>query len=337
MWPLARFSRAPRRHLWLLSGSTDHIPPGLAKAACGVSALQRGAGHDGTRALVGTVDTAQCSGHFLAGAALAAGLGLGRPGSADSGVALRCETTSAATSVSSTASVPHVGLAQIDGNLPNEDRHCLRELGPLLVVAVLHGHGGWQVAEWLSGALLPAIAKHLDGSIAQKGFDYPQTVSAALEAAFAECEAVLLRRAESAASSSKAMRIGACAVCAVVGPAHLFVANAGDCQAMLVRGGQPLRLSTVHNADQPEEQKRLQAAHPGEDDVFVCKNMQMAKVAGGLWGLAQQALGTPVEMKLSACYVKGRLQPTRSFGDFYLKDTRYLCSSNSRGLVTDEV
>lgn len=28
-------------------------------------------------------------------------------------------------------------------------------------------------------------------------------------------------------------------------------------------------------------------------------------------------LGT--EIKLSNCYVKGRLQPTRSFGDFYLK------------------
>jgi pyruvate dehydrogenase phosphatase len=40
----------------------------------------------------------------------------------------------------------------------------------------------------------------------------------------------------------------------------------------------------------------LHKAFPGEDDIVRCKN---------------------------ACYVKGRLQPTRSFGDFYLKYKEY--------------
>jgi pyruvate dehydrogenase phosphatase len=50
------------------------------------------------------------------------------------------------------------------------------------------------------------------------------------------------------------------------------------------------------NAGEKFEQLRLHKAFPGEDDIVRCKN---------------------------ACYVKGRLQPTRSFGDFYLKYKEY--------------
>ena len=46
------------------------------------------------------------------------------------------------------------------------------------------------------------------------------------------------------------------------------------------------------NAGEPFEQARLVKKFPGENDIVMCKN---------------------------ACYVKGRLQPTRSLGDFYLK------------------
>jgi len=50
------------------------------------------------------------------------------------------------------------------------------------------------------------------------------------------------------------------------------------------------------NAGEPFEQARLIKEFPNEPDIFVCK---------------------------SACYVKGRLQPTRSFGDYYLKFKEY--------------
>ena len=46
----------------------------------------------------------------------------------------------------------------------------------------------------------------------------------------------------------------------------------------------------------PSEQLRLRTAHPGEDDVFVCRPHNP-----------------------DACYVKGRLQLTRAIGDIYLK------------------
>lgn len=61
-----------------------------------------------------------------------------------------------------------------------------------------------------------------------------------------------------------------------------------------------VNLSRDHNAREPREKARLVAAHPGEDDVVVCK-----------------------PGNISACYVKGRLQPTRSLGDGYLKDSEF--------------
>ncbi len=50
------------------------------------------------------------------------------------------------------------------------------------------------------------------------------------------------------------------------------------------------------NAGEKFEQARLYKKFPGEEDIVRCR---------------------------AACYVKGRLQPTRSFGDFYLKFKEY--------------
>ena len=49
------------------------------------------------------------------------------------------------------------------------------------------------------------------------------------------------------------------------------------------------------NADNPEEQQRLKAQFPNELDIYKCKRDN------------------------TSCYVKGRLQPTRSIGDLRLK------------------
>ena len=67
---------------------------------------------------------------------------------------------------------------------------------------------------------------------------------------------------------------------------------AGDCRAVLGRSNDldqwwALSLSRDHNTREPEEQEMLKKKHPGEDDIIYCVNPQ-------------------------ACYVKGRLQPTRS-------------------------
>lgn len=57
-------------------------------------------------------------------------------------------------------------------------------------------------------------------------------------------------------------------------------------------------MSDDHNAKIPREKARLIAEHPGESDIIRCKSPE-------------------------SCYVKGRLQPTRSLGDFYLKYSEF--------------
>merc|ERR1711974_240996 len=45
--------------------------------------------------------------------------------------------------------IPGVWVHQIGSNMPCEDRHHVRQLGPgLLSAAIIDGHGGWQVADW---------------------------------------------------------------------------------------------------------------------------------------------------------------------------------------------
>mmetsp|Transcript_106876 Transcript_106876/g.212221 ORF Transcript_106876/g.212221 Transcript_106876/m.212221 type:complete len:434 (+) Transcript_106876:47-1348(+) len=219
------------------------------------------------------------------------------------------------------------GFAQIGSNAPCEDRHCIEGLSSgALGVAVIDGHGGWQVAEYLRGHLLQVIAAELDKVDAK--LDEVQRMQAALEAGFADCEAALLRQVDQVGLSSpvidRVARIGACALCAVISPNHLFLANAGDCQACLVRSGEPVFLHAVHNANQLLEQQRLSATHPGEPDAFICKGGGINSALGSLSGFAQILKGGQASMpRPKACYVKGCLQPTRSFGDFYLKYERF--------------
>lgn len=182
---------------------------------------------------------------------------------------------------------------------------------PMLGVAVFDGHGGWQVAEYLREHLVPAVGERIKG-MRCKGD--PIAVTEALRDTFDDYDARLKFVAGEALSLkfSKPAKVGSCALCVLIDSRHLFVANVGDCKALLVRGAKSVALNAVHNAIQAAEQQRLKHAHPGEDDVYVCKGAAAVGKAGS--GEAQMA---------GACYVKGKLQLTRSFGDFYLKDASY--------------
>lgn len=114
--------------------------------------------------------------------------------------------------------------------------------------------------------------------------------------------------------------MGCCALAVLVRGHALYVANAGDCRAVLGKrpsaprppppptnnkgkgkavvamaakegagageGYEAVALSDDHNAKLPKEMEELKRAHPGEADIVKCKHP-------------------------NACYVKGRLQPTR--------------------------
>jgi pyruvate dehydrogenase phosphatase len=60
-----------------------------------------------------------------------------------------------------------------------------------------------------------------------------------------------------------------------------------------------VNLTRDHNCREKRERAKLEQAHPDENDIVVCR-------------------------RPDACYIKGKLQPTRSFGDFYLKHSEFM-------------
>ena len=68
-------------------------------------------------------------------------------------------------------------------------------------------------------------------------------------------------------------------------------------------GYQAVYMNNAHAAGEPAEQERLKKEFPDDPNIVVKK-------------------------KSGACYVKGRLMPTRSFGDFHLK-YQSLCNPNN--------
>mmetsp|Transcript_4560 Transcript_4560/g.6791 ORF Transcript_4560/g.6791 Transcript_4560/m.6791 type:complete len:541 (+) Transcript_4560:134-1756(+) len=60
-------------------------------------------------------------------------------------------------------------------------------------------------------------------------------------------------------------------------------------------------MSNDHNCREVRERERLERLHPNEKDVVICR------------------VDNPEQ-----CYIKGKLQPTRAFGDFYLKYSEFM-------------
>ena len=74
---------------------------------------------------------------------------------------------------------------------------------------------------------------------------------------------------------------------------------------------QAVVLSTDHNAKLPSERAQLLQDHGG---------------------YGEEGIGNLVACKSpGACYVKGRLQPTRGLGDLYLKQARFNGPPHARG------
>jgi len=200
-----------------------------------------------------------------------------------------------------------------------EDRLAVKisECGDIYA-AVFDGHGGWQAAEYAQKRLYSAIEMELENMNIKA--DFNDQIEKAIKRAFGrvEREFIYLIKQAFEAGVGAVSRIGSCALVALIKDKTIFVANAGDCRAVLGRKksseAQPweaIALSSDHNVREPNEQLKLRRSHPAEQNVFFCK-------------------------RPGVCYVKGCLQPTRSFGDAYLKYPEfngppYSGSDRSRG------
>lgn len=188
--------------------------------------------------------------------------------------------------------------SEYNANGPIEDRHDVRE-SPRgdFFASVYDGHGGWQAAEFARKRLNISAQTELNNSLAKT----PEQVKGALTHAFLRVEREYLYRVKTAfeLGFGAVAKTGSCALMALIRDDRLFVANAGDCRAVLGRrrksslggwgssGGEgvmeAVALSNDHNAREKTEQDKLRRLHPSEEDIVKCK-------------------------RSNACYVKGRLQ-----------------------------
>jgi pyruvate dehydrogenase phosphatase len=189
-------------------------------------------------------------------------------------------------------------------NNPTEDRHTFGQEDQWTYGAVFDGHGGWQIADKASKQLLPTIFQKL------QGIDYrdEKLVDDRVSEAFNDMEKMIIDSIRPAFQMGfpEAAKVGSCVLIALKKADRLYIANCGDCRAIL-GSTEPIEYNDVrdlrcfptvinreHNCRVPLEQLNLQKNHPNEPNLIVCKNER-------------------------ACYVKGRLQLTRSLGDAYLK------------------
>lgn len=72
-------------------------------------------------------------------------------------------------------------------------------------------------------------------------------------------------------------RVGSCALSIYVRDNKLFVANLGDCKAVLYRKEEgklvPVKLNHKLNANSKKEQAKLKEKFPEDKDIFVCRRV----------------------------------------------------------------
>jgi pyruvate dehydrogenase phosphatase len=99
----------------------------------------------------------------------------------------------------------------------------------------------------------------------------------------------------------KVAYVGTCVLNIFINNDKVYVANLGDSRAELYRKDIlnneyiPIRLNNYHNAKSKIEQQRLKSEFPNDKDIIISNTIG------------------------NSFYVKGRLQPTRTLGDFNLK------------------
>ena len=225
------------------------------------------------------------------------------------------------------------GASSVAANVENEDRFRIIDKDRVTIALVADGHGSHQVSQFVCERLPEEIFQSL--VVPGRPESNSTTVSSLLNS-FARVDEALRTTVYTPNSPIMCFE-GSCAIAAVVDEKRICVANSGDSRAFLISKsalvgstrsdppkpnddmpyGDPVPpgtawVSELHTADSPSEQARLRALHPLEKDVVHCRQ-KIVEIDSD---------GSLVSTKWGACYVKGRLQPTRAFGDFYLKDEK---------------
>jgi protein phosphatase 1L len=174
----------------------------------------------------------------------------------------------------------YIGSSTIGANQVNEDTNLKIETDKFLVGGIFDGHGGPLVSNFVNSTFASILEKESEIDDASGFFKLKYSD--------------IQQRIK---LNSKYFYQGSCALIIYVSKEDIVVANTGDSIAYFFDlDGKPVpqQLNSLHNIREKSEQIKLQERFPSENDLYMC-------YPGG-----------------HACYVKGKLQLTRSLGDLYL-------------------
>ena len=211
--------------------------------------------------------------------------------------------------------IPNKAIAlQVNANNPVEDKFIMQKItlsnnsnnnnnNNAYFLAVFDGHGGYQLSEYVTHHLVDNFKKAF--SMQPEHTSLEDKIITSLHSSFNTIETNFYNDSliNYVKGNGRLATVGSCALVAVVANHKLYIANLGDSKARIFSRDNNnayniIKGSVVYNARKKFEQERLVKEFPNEHNIYVCS-------------------------KPDACYVKGRLQPTRTFGDFHLKYSEF--------------
>lgn len=198
---------------------------------------------------------------------------------------------------------------QINANTPVEDKYILNNIKlndkKGFFLAVFDGHGGDIISEYAKEHLMKYFLSSY--KIQPDCLKEEEKITKAIQLSFHQIEKELYKLSYEryVRGEGRLATVGSCALVGIVYDNKLYLANLGDSKARMFSVKEKnktekytdydiTKVSTVYNARKKFEQERLIKEFPDEKNIYMCVSPK-------------------------ACYVKGRLQPTRSLGDFHLK------------------
>ncbi|CAD2104720.1 hypothetical protein YYG_01977 [Plasmodium vinckei petteri] len=194
-----------------------------------------------------------------------------------------------------------------------------------IFTSVMDGHGGPTMAEILRKWLPVYVKKNLMAKLV-KGKITPRDIVSSIENAHLEFDNDILQiNLKFKATIYDYSPSGSCALSILMDKHSYYVSNVGDSKSLLLRPDEFVVLNNVHNIVEPAEKEKLMKEHPNDKKLILARlgkdnrvypsvdqsQVPTTKIAGPL------KLYRP--SRKNATYIKGLLQCTRSFGDYFLK------------------
>ena len=199
---------------------------------------------------------------------------------------------------------------QLGANNPCEDNFFIQNISLLnqegVIFSIFDGHEGGTLSKFANILLYPYFLEAFNMNKLKKDFNKRIIISLRESYKRIETEFLKISFNEHLKMKDKYMYLGSCAITAIIINKKIFIANLGDSKARLffldnnnIKNNLPSKLnvkkvSKVFNIRKKNEQKRMKKKYKDDDDIYRCYGPK-------------------------SCYVKGILQPTRTFGDYTLK------------------